>query len=285
MNIFKTTFLLTALTLLLVFVGGTLGGNGGMVIALFMAAIMNLVSYWFSDKIVLAMYKAKEVSYAESPKLYQIVTKLTQQTNMPMPKVYIIPESAPNAFATGRNPQHAAVAVTEGILSLLNNDELEGVLAHELAHVKNRDILISSIVAIIAGAISMLASMARWGAILGGGRSNDREGGSPLVFIVMSIVAPIAAMIIQLAISRAREYEADAAGAQICGHPQSLANALKKLHIGTQRVPMEANPSTAHMFIVSPLTGGGILSLFSTHPPMKKRVERLEAMAKNMLAR
>ncbi|MFH1961630.1 MAG: zinc metalloprotease HtpX [bacterium] len=286
MNVFKTTFLLTGLTLLLVFVGNTLGGNGGMVIALGMAIIMNMVSYWFSDKIVLAMYRAKEVSYAESPKLYQTVTKLTQQTNMPMPKVYIIPEQTPNAFATGRNPQHAAVAVTEGILHLLSSDELEGVLAHELAHVKNRDILISSIVAVLAGAISMLASMARWGAILGGGRNDDREGGGPLVFIVMSIIAPIAALLIQMAISRAREYEADAAGAQICGHPQSLANALKKLQIGSQRVPMDAaTPATAHMFIVSPLTGGGILSLFSTHPPMEKRVAKLEAMAQTMLAR
>jgi heat shock protein HtpX len=284
MNVFKTTFLLTALTLLLIWTGSVLGGEGGMMIAFIMAIIMNFVSYWFSDKIVLAMYRARQVTQAEAPDVYRIVTKLTQQANMPMPKVYIIPEHTPNAFATGRNPNHAAVAVTEGILRLLSYEELEGVLAHELAHVRNRDILLSTIVAVIAGTISMLASMARWAAMFGGYR-DERSGGNPIVFIAMAIVAPIAAMLIQLAISRAREYEADATGAHICGNPQALANALKKLHLGVQKLPMEANPATAHMFIVSPLTGSGFLSLFSTHPPMEKRIARLEAMARNMLAR
>jgi heat shock protein HtpX len=284
MNVFKTTFLLTALTLLLIWTGSVLGGEGGMMIAFIMAIIMNFVSYWFSDKIVLAMYRARQVTQAEAPDVYRIVTKLTQQANMPMPKVYIIPEHTPNAFATGRNPNHAAVAVTEGILRLLSYEELEGVLAHELAHVRNRDILLSTIVAVIAGTISMLASMARWAAMFGGYR-DERSGGNPIVFIAMAIVAPIAAMLIQLAISRAREYEADATGAHICGNPQALANALKKLHLGVQKLPMEANPATAHMFIVSPLTGSGFLSLFSTHPPMEKRIARLETMARNMLAR
>lgn len=284
MNVFKTTFLLTALTLLLIWTGSVLGGEGGMMIAFIMAIIMNFVSYWFSDKIVLAMYRARQVTQAEAPDVYRIVTKLTQQANMPMPKVYIIPEHTPNAFATGRNPNHAAVAVTEGILRLLSYEELEGVLAHELAHVRNRDILLSTIVAVIAGTISMLASMARWAAMFGGYR-DERSGDNPIVFIAMAIVAPIAAMLIQLAISRAREYEADATGAHICGNPQALANALKKLHLGVQKLPMEANPATAHMFIVSPLTGSGFLSLFSTHPPMEKRIARLETMARNMLAR
>lgn len=279
MNLLKTTFLLTALTLLLLFVGKAIGGNGGMMIALIMAGVMNLVSYWFSDKIVLKMYGAREVTEAEAPRLYRITNQLAMKAMLPMPKVYIIPGMSPNAFATGRNPQHAAVAATEGILSILNDEELEGVMAHELAHVGNRDILISSIVATIAGAISYLAHMAQWAAIFGGGRDRDEEGGSPFVMIAMAIVAPIAAMLIQMAISRSREYSADAYGARICRKPLALASALKKLHMGVAAIPMHANSATAHMFIVSPLTGGGLMSLFSTHPPMEERVARLEELS------
>ena len=282
MNILKTTFLLTALTLLLLLVGKAIGGNGGMMIALIMAGVMNLVSYWFSDKIVLKMYGAREVTEAEAPRLYRITNQLAMKAMLPMPKVYIIPGMSPNAFATGRNPQHAAVAATEGILSILNDEELEGVMAHELAHVGNRDILISSIVATIAGAISYLAHMAQWAAIFGGGRDRDEEGGSPFVMIAMAIVAPIAAMLIQMAISRSREYQADAYGSRICRKPLALASALKKLHMGVAAIPMHANSATAHMFIVSPLTGGGLMSLFSTHPPMEERVARLEELSKQI---
>lgn len=282
MNLLKTTFLLTALTLLLLFVGKAIGGNGGMMMALIMAGVMNLVSYWFSDKIVLKMYGAREVTEAEAPRLYRITNQLAMKAMLPMPKVYIIPGMSPNAFATGRNPQHAAVAATEGILSILNDEELEGVMAHELAHVGNRDILISSIVATIAGAISYLAHMAQWAAIFGGGRDRDEEGGSPFVMIAMAIVAPIAAMLIQMAISRSREYSADAYGARICRKPLALASALKKLHMGVAAIPMHANSATAHMFIVSPLTGGGLMSLFSTHPPMEERVARLEELSRQI---
>lgn len=280
MNTLKTTFLLTALTLLLLFFGKALGGNGGMMMALVMAGIMNLGSYWFSDRIVLAMYRAKEVTEAEAPRLYRITNQMAMKAMLPMPKVYIIPGMTPNAFATGRNPQHAAVAATEGILKMLNDDELEGVMAHELAHVGNRDILISSIVATIAGAISYLAHMAQFAAMFGG---RDRErGGNPMVMIAMAIIAPIAAMLVQMAISRSREYQADAYGARICGKPLSLASALKKLHMGVAAIPMEANAATAHMFIVSPLTGGGLMSLFSTHPPMEERVKRLEELSRRI---
>jgi len=282
MNILKTTFLLTGLTLLLLFVGKAIGGNGGMMMALIMAGVMNLVSYWFSDKIVLKMYGAREVTEAEAPRLYRITNQLAMKAMLPMPKVYIIPGMSPNAFATGRNPQHAAVAATEGILQMLNDEELEGVMAHELAHVGNRDILISSIVATIAGAISYLAHMAQWAAIFGGGRDRDEEGGSPFVMIAMAIVAPIAAMLIQMAISRSREYSADAYGARICRKPLALASALKKLHMGVAAIPMNANSATAHMFIVSPLTGGGLMSLFSTHPPMEERVKRLEELSRQI---
>lgn len=280
MNTLKTTFLLTALTLLLLFFGKALGGNSGMMFALIMAGVMNFVSYWFSDKIVLRMYGAKQVTEAESPRLYGITRQLAMKANLPMPKVYIIPGMSPNAFATGRNPQHAAVAATEGILKMLNDEELEGVMAHELAHVGNRDILISSIVATIAGAISYLAHMAQWAAIFGG---RDRErGGNPMVMIAMAIIAPIAAMLVQMAISRSREYQADDYGARICGKPLALASALKKLHMGVAAIPMEANSATAHMFIVSPLTGGGLISLFSTHPPMEERVKRLEELSRRI---
>ncbi|HLB05556.1 MAG TPA: zinc metalloprotease HtpX [Thermodesulfobacteriota bacterium] len=280
MNTLKTTFLLTALTLLLVFFGKALGGNSGMMMALIMAGVMNFVSYWFSDKIVLKMYGAREVTEAEAPRLYGMTRQLAMKANLPMPKVYIIPGMSPNAFATGRNPQHAAVAATEGILKMLNDEELEGVMAHELAHVGDRDILISSIVATIAGAISMLANMAQFAAMFGG---RDRErGGNPMVMIAMAIIAPIAAMLVQMAISRSREYQADDYGARICGKPLALANALKKLHMGVAAIPMEANSATAHMFIVSPLTGGGLMSLFSTHPPMEERVKRLEELSRRI---
>ncbi|MEW6609248.1 MAG: zinc metalloprotease HtpX, partial [bacterium] len=230
-------------------------------------------SYWFSDKIVLAMYRAKPVTQKESPKLHRIVDNLCQFSQLPKPKVYIIPELTPNAFATGRNPNHAAVAVTNGILQLLSEDELEGVLAHELAHIKNRDILIATIAATIVGAISWMIHFARWIPI---GRSDDEEGGNPLAFIVMLIVAPIAALLIQMAISRSREYLADDSGAQMCGKPISLANALRKLTLGVQRLPMDVNPATAHMFIVNPLLGGGLMTLFSTHPPIESRIAKLE---------
>lgn len=278
MSSLKTFILLVGLTLLLIFVGQVLGGREGMIYAFGLALVMNFVSYWFSDKIVLAMYRAREVTAKDAPKLHRVVNNLCQLAQLPTPKVYIIPGATPNAFATGRNPNHAAVAVTEGILQLLSEDELEGVLAHELAHIQNRDILIATIAAVIAGAITMLASMARWAAIFGS-RNDNREGGAnPLVFLVMLIVAPLAAMLIQMAISRSREYLADASGARMCGKPLSLANALRKLTLGVQRIPMEANPATAHMFIVSPFLGGGLMTLFSTHPSIESRVNKLEKL-------
>ncbi|MGB3943087.1 MAG: zinc metalloprotease HtpX [Candidatus Manganitrophaceae bacterium] len=277
----KTTFFMTLLTVLLVFAGQAMGGNNGAMMAFVFALVMNGVSYWFSDKIVLAMYRAKQVTEAEAPQVYNIVADLAMRAKMPMPKVYLIENPAPNAFATGRNPNHAAVAVTTGIMRILNREELTGVLAHELSHVRHRDILISSIAATVAGAISMLANIAQWGMMFGGfgGRSDDREGGThPFVALLMIILAPIAAMLIQMAISRSREFEADAGGAQLCGNPLWLASALRKLEAGVHQIPMDANPATAHMFIVSPLTGGGVMKLFSTHPPMEERVARLEAM-------
>ncbi len=277
----KTTFFMTLLTVLLVFAGQAMGGNNGAMMAFVFALVMNGVSYWFSDKIVLAMYRAKQVTEAEAPQVYNIVADLAMRAKMPMPKVYLIENPAPNAFATGRNPNHAAVAVTTGIMRILNREELTGVLAHELSHVRHRDILISTIAATVAGAISMLANIAQWGMMFGGfgGRSDDREGGThPFVALLMIILAPIAAMLIQMAISRSREFEADAGGAQLCGNPLWLASALRKLEAGVHQIPMDANPATAHMFIVSPLTGGGVMKLFSTHPPMAERVARLEAM-------
>jgi len=280
MNRIKTTFLLTCLTLLLVAMGSAIGGRSGMIIAFVIAGGMNFFSYWYSDKIVLKMYKAREVSETESPAFYGMVKRLSQRANMPMPKVYIIPSEGPNAFATGRNPQNAAVAATEGIMRLLNEEELEGVMAHELAHVQNRDTLISTIAATFAGAIAMLGNMLQWAAIFGGGHSDDEEGGGMLGSLAMAFIAPMAAMLIQMAVSRSREYLADEAGAKICGNPMALANALRKLQRGSQTVPMqEATPATSHMFIVNPLTGQSMLKLFSTHPPMEERVARLEAMA------
>lgn len=274
---FKTTFLMALLTVLLVTAGGMLGGEGGMIMAFLFALVMNGVSYWFSDKIVLRMYGAREIGPEDAPNLHRIVQDLALRAQMPMPRLYVIPEETPNAFATGRNEKNAAVAVTQGILRVLDEAELRGVLAHELSHVKNRDILVGTIAATMAGAISMLANMAHWGMIFGG-RSDDREGGHPIVSLLMIIVAPLAAMLVQMAISRSREFGADATGAAISADPLSLANALRKLHLGVERIPMEANPATAHMFIVNPLTGGGLMTLFSTHPPMEERIRRLESM-------
>ncbi len=275
----KTTFLMALLMVLAVGIGYALGGQGGMVIAFVFALGMNFFSYWFSDKIVLKMYKAQEVTEAQQPRLYNMVRELAQRAELPMPKVYIVPNDTPNAFATGRDPQHAAVAVTQGIMRILTEPELRGVIGHELAHIKHRDILIGTIAAVFAGAISMLAHMAQFAAIFGGGRSDNDRGGSPIAVIAMAIIAPIAAMMIQMAISRSREYLADAGGAKYHGNPNDLANALRKLHTAAQKVPMDASPATAHMFIVNPLFGrGGITSLFSTHPPMEERVKRLEQM-------
>jgi heat shock protein HtpX len=281
-NQLKTTVLLAALTVLIVLFGRMFGGNQGMVIAFIFAMIMNFGSYWFSDKIVLAMYRAKELTPNEAPKIHQLVAELAQRGGIPKPRIYLIPSETPNAFATGRNPEHAVVAVTQGIVRLLNDDELKGVLAHELGHVRNRDILIGSIAATLAGVVMMLASIARWGAILGFGGGNDDEGGGGniLVLIVMSIVAPLAAVLIQMAISRSREYLADETGARLAENPRSLASALEKLAQASKRIPMqEAKPATAHMFIVNPLSGGGFASWFSTHPPVEERVRRLRAMA------
>lgn len=281
LNTLKTTFFLAVLSVLFIFIGTLLGGQNGATMALVMAGVMNIGAYWFSDRIVLAMYRARQVTEKESPELFSVVRELTMRASLPMPKVYIMDNPAPNAFATGRNPEHSAVAVTTGILGLLSRDELAGVVAHELAHIKNRDILISTVAATIAGAISYISHIASWGLMFGGGRrdSEDRSPIGSIVAIAVMILAPIAAMLIQMAISRSREYRADESGAAICGNPLSLAGALKKLHAGSRRIPMNANPATAHMFIVSPLTGGGMLSLFSTHPPIEERVARLEAIA------
>jgi len=277
MNTLKTMVLMVGLTLLLLWAGAAFGGKSGMTMALIFALMMNAFAYWFSDKIVLRMYGAQEVNKSEAPELYSMVRRLTQKAGLPMPRVYIINQPQPNAFATGRNPKHAAVAVTTGIMRILSVEELEGVIGHELAHIKHRDILISTIAATIAGAISYLAQMAQW-AMIFGGRRDDEEGGSPMAALVMMIVGPIAAMLIQMAISRSREYAADSGGARIAGNPRYLANALKKLHMASQRIPLDAQPATAHMFIVNPLSGSGILKLFSTHPPIEERVARLESM-------
>ena len=281
MNSLKTVALMAALTALLVWAGNAIGGQSGMFIAFGVAMVMNFGSYWFSDKIVLRMYNAREATEREAPELYSMVRQLAQRAQLPMPKVYLIPGEQPNAFATGRNPEHAAVAATEGIMRMLSREELSGVMGHELAHIKNRDILIGTIAATAAGAISMLANMAQWAMIFGGGRSDDDEGGNPIAGLLMIILAPLAAMLIQMAISRSREYIADADGARLAGNPRYLSSALRKLHNAAQQIPMAAaTPATAHMFIVSPLSGG-IASLFSTHPPMEKRIEKLESMHLN----
>jgi heat shock protein HtpX len=274
-NTLKTTLLLGLLTGLIVWIGGYFGGQGGMVIAFLFAVIMNFGAYWFSDKIVLRMYRAREVDPTQAPDLYRMVERLAQKAGLPTPKVFVIPNESPNAFATGRNPEHAVVAVTQGILRLMNDEELEGVLAHELGHVKNRDILISSIAATLAGAIMMLASMARWAAIFGGFSRDDDDGGGIFGLLFMAILAPLAAVMIQMAISRTREYKADATAAEVTGTPYGLAHALEKLGKASQRIPMEANPSTAHMFIVNPLSGRSMMKLFSTHPPLEDRIRRL----------
>ena len=279
-NQLKTAVLLGVLTALIIMFGSSVGGQNGMMIAFVFALGMNFFSYWFSDKIVLRMYKAQEVSEAESPELFATVHRLTAAAGLPMPKLYIIPDESPNAFATGRNPEHAAVAVTQGILRLLSRDELEGVLAHELAHVKNRDILIGTVAAVLAGVITYIAHMAQWAAMFGGfSRDDDEDGGGSLIgTIILAIVAPIAALIIQMAISRSREYLADETGARFAGTPSGLAGALEKLDYASQRVPLKANPATENMFIVKPFTGGGIMNLFSTHPPIEERIQRLRAM-------
>lgn len=274
----KTAALLGLLTGLLLVIGNIFGGEQGMVIAFALALGMNFGAYWYSDKLVLKMYRAQEVDEKRAPKLYGMIARLSQKAGLPMPRLYVVPSPSPNAFATGRNPEHAAVAVTEGILRLLDEQELEGVLSHELAHVKNRDTLISSIAATLAGAIVMLASMAKWAAFFGafGGRGQNRDGGNILGLIAMSILAPLAAMLIQMAISRSREFQADATGAKIVGTPLGLASALQKLHDSRRKVPLPANPATAHLFIVNPLFGKGFQNLFSTHPPVEERVRRLK---------
>ena len=279
-NTFKTAFLLTALTLLLMAIGRAFGGDNGMFIALAIAVVMNFVSYFYSDKLALAMYRAQPVTREQLPRAYAAVERLTQKIGIPMPKMYVIPTESPNAFATGRNPQHASVAVTHGILQLLSDEELEGVLAHELGHVNNRDILISSVAATIAGAITMLASMGRWALIFGGygGRDREERGGGGLTALLMLFIAPIAASLIQLAVSRSREYQADATGAHYTGNPYALASALQKIDAYSRRIPLQANPSTAHLFIIQPFLGmnaGMFANLFSTHPPIAKRIERL----------
>ena len=277
-NRIKTVLLLAGMTAFLIVIGSLLGGRTGMYLAFILAVGMNFFSYWFSDKIVLKMYGAQEVTPADAPQLHQIVDELAREANIPKPKVYLIPDDSPNAFATGRNPEHAAVAATEGILRLLTPMELKGVLAHEIGHVRNRDILISTIAATMAGAIMILADMARFGAIFGMGGRDNEEGPGIIGVLVMSIIAPIAAMLIQMAISRSREYLADETGAQLAHNPESLARALEKLSLGVQRAPMNASPATAHMFIVNPLTGTSLMNLFSTHPPIEERVARLRAM-------
>jgi heat shock protein HtpX len=276
-NQIKTTILLTIMTVFFMLIGKALGGTNGMVMALIFAGGMNLFSYWYSDQLVLKMYRASEVSPEDAPELYDIVRRLSQRSGIPMPKVYIIPQESPNAFATGRNPENAVVAVTQGLLRLMNRSEIEGVIAHELGHIRNRDILIGTIAATLSGAVMMLASMARWSAIFGGfNRNNDgEEGGGFIGLIVMAVIAPIAAMLIQMAISRSREYMADATAAKMTGNPEGLASALEKLGTYTRQIPMETNPSTAHMFIANPLSGQRMMSLFSTHPPVEERVARL----------
>jgi heat shock protein HtpX len=278
-QIFKTALLLGVLTALLVLIGGAIGGQQGMVVAFLLAMAMNFFSYWFSDKMVLAMYRAQPLDEASAPQVYRIVRTLATRANMPMPRIYLLPSDTPNAFATGRNPEHAVVAVTEGILRILDEEELEGVLAHELSHVKNRDVLISTVAATLAGAITYLAHMAQWAAMFGGRSHDDDEGGAnPFAAILMAVLAPIAAMLVQMAVSRSREYHADSTGARMAGKPWGLAKALEKLQMAQQVVPMDANPATAHLFIVNPLSGRSLMNLFSTHPPLEERIARLRAM-------
>jgi len=283
-NLVKTGVLLAALTVLLVLIGGALGGQHGMVLAFGMAMVLNFGSYWFSDRIVLATYGAQPVDEAQAPGLYRIVRNLATRAGIPMPRIYLLPQETPNAFATGRNPQHAAVAVTDGILRIMSEEELEGVLAHELSHVQNRDTLIMAIAATLAGAITYLAHMAQWAMIFGGGRrDSDEDSGAGGVIggLLMIVLAPLAATLIQLAVSRSREYQADASGAQMAGQPWGLAKALEKLDIASRTTPMDATPATAHLFIVNPLHSGGWATLFSTHPPIAERVARLRAMARS----
>ncbi len=279
-NVFKTGVLLAVLTAMLVLIGGAIGGQQGMVIAFAIALVMNFVSYWFSDKMVLAAYGAQPIDEAAAPRLYAIVRRLATRAGIPMPRVYLVQSETPNAFATGRNPQHAVVAVTEGIMRILDEDELEGVLAHELSHVKNRDVLISTIAATLAGAITYLAHMAQWAAMFGGRSRDDDEGGSnPIAMILLAILAPIAALLVQMAVSRSREFQADATGAQVAGRSWGLAKALEKLQMANQAMPMaDATPATAHLFIVNPLSGQTLMRLFSTHPPLEERIARLRAM-------
>ncbi len=283
-NTLKTFILLAVLTALFVIVGQAIGGRMGASLALLLAGVMNFFAYWFSDKLALSMAGARPVTESEAPELHSIVAKLAMQAGIPKPKVYIIPSDTPNAFATGRNPEHAAVAVTRGIMGILNRDELEGVLAHETAHIKNRDILISSIAAVLAGAIAYLANMAQWALLFGGFHHDDDDNNSPLglvALVVMIVLAPVAASLIQLAVSRSREYLADAKGAKICGCPLSLARALEKLESWNRKIPMDVNPAQAQMFIVNPLKGEGLMHLFSTHPPIRERIARLIEMARN----
>jgi heat shock protein HtpX len=279
-SVFKTGLLLAALTAMLVLIGGAIGGQQGMVVAFVIALVMNFVSYWFSDKIVLAAYRAQPIDEASAPRLYAIVHRLATRAGIPMPRVYLIPSETPNAFATGRNPEHAVVAVTEGIMRILDEEELEGVLAHELSHVKNHDVLISTIAATLAGAITYLAHMAQWTAMFGGHRRDDEEGGTnPIAALLLAILAPIAAMLVQMAVSRSREFQADATGARVAGKPWGLAKALEKLQMANQAMPMaHATPATAHLFIVNPLSGQTLMRLFSTHPPLEERIARLRAM-------
>ena len=279
-NVFKTGILLAVLTAMLVLIGGAIGGQQGMVIAFVIALAMNFLSYWFSDKMVLAAYGAQPIDEAAAPRLYAIVRRLVTRAGIPMPRVYLVPSETPNAFATGRNPQHAVVAVTEGIMRILDEEELEGVLAHELSHVKNRDVLISTVAATLAGAITYLAHMAQWAAMFGGrGRDDDEGGSNPIAMILLAVLAPIAALLVQMAVSRSREFQADATGARVAGRPWGLAKALEKLQMANQAVPMaNATPATAHLFIVNPLSGQTLLRLFSTHPPLEERIARLRAM-------
>jgi heat shock protein HtpX len=280
-NVFKTGLLLAALTGIVVLAGHAIAGERGMVMALVFAGLFNFAMYWFSDKMVLAMYGAKPIEEAQAPGLYAMVRRLAQRAGIPVPRVYLIPTDAPNAFATGRNPQHAAVAVTEGIMRILDEEELEGVLAHELSHVTNRDVLVSTVAATLAGAITGIARMAYFASFFGGGRSSDDEeggGGNPLVTMLFAMLAPIAAMLIQFAVSRAREFHADATGARLAGKPWGLAKALEKLEMASRMAPMDANPATAHLFIVNPLSGASLARLFSTHPPTEERIARLRSM-------
>ena len=279
-NVFKTGLLLAVLTVMLVLIGGAIGGRQGMLVAFFVAVAMNFISYWFSDKMVLAAYGAQPIEEAAAPRLYAIVHRLATRAGIPMPRVYLIPSETPNAFATGRNPEHAVVAVTEGITRILDEEELEGVLAHELSHVKNRDMLISTIAATLAGAITYLAHMAQWAAMFGGRGRDDEDGGSnPIAMILLAVLAPIAALLVQMAVSRSREFQADATGAKVAGKSWGLMKALEKLQMANQQMPMaDATPATAHLFIVNPLSGATLMRLFSTHPPLEERIARLRAM-------